>query len=163
MATDPNRINPTPVRLSTQLAEERQTPKTDFGSKLRDGVETTAHVAGVVASALPGGAILSAALSAGSSLTGQTAASAGGNGIVGAPRVAGGTPNASPASSGQTLSSGDSTYDQALSLLNAQEVTNMRYLALQQRMQEENRYFSTMSNVMKTRHDTAKNTIANTH
>jgi hypothetical protein len=163
MATDPNRINPTPVRLNTQFAEERQTPKTDFGSKLRDGVETTAHVAGVVASALPGGAILSAAVSAGSSLTGQTTASASGNGIVGTPRAAGGTTNASPASSGQLIPSGDSAYDQAVSLLNAQEVTNMRYLALQERMQEENRYFSTMSNVMKTRHDTAKNTIANTH
>jgi hypothetical protein len=162
MATDPNRINPTPVRLNTQLAEERQTPKTDFGSKLRDGVETTAHLAGVVASALPGGAILSAAVSAGSSLTGQTAASAGGSGIVGTPRVAGGA-NTSPASPGQTTPSADSTYDQAVSLLNAQEVTNMRYLALQERMQGENRYFSTMSNVMKTRHDTAKNTIANTH
>ncbi len=163
MATDPNRINPTPVRLNTQFSEARQTPKTDFGSKLRDGVETTAHVAGVVASALPGGAILSAAVSAGSSLTGQTAASASVNGVVGTPRAAGGTSNASPASAGQMIPSGDSAYDQAVSLLNAQEVTNMRYLALQERMQEENRYFSTMSNVMKTRHDTAKNTIANTH
>ena len=38
---------------------------------------------------------------------------------------------------------------------------NLQYLQLQQNMQEENRQFSSLSNVMKTKHDTAKNAINN--
>ena len=36
-----------------------------------------------------------------------------------------------------------------------------QYLALQEKMQNENRQFTTLSNVMKTKHDTAKNSISN--
>lgn len=38
---------------------------------------------------------------------------------------------------------------------------NLQYLSLQQQMQHENRRYTTLSNVMKTRHDTAKNAINN--
>lgn len=38
---------------------------------------------------------------------------------------------------------------------------NLQYLMLQQKMQEENRKFTLLSNVMKTKHDTAKNSIQN--
>lgn len=38
---------------------------------------------------------------------------------------------------------------------------NLEYLALQQNMQNENKQFTTLSNVMKTKHDTAKNAISN--
>ncbi len=38
---------------------------------------------------------------------------------------------------------------------------NIQYLQLQQKMQDENREFTTLSNVMKTKHDTAKNAINN--
>lgn len=37
----------------------------------------------------------------------------------------------------------------------------MELLALQQKMQQQNRQYTTLSNVMKTRHDTAKSTINN--
>ncbi len=43
----------------------------------------------------------------------------------------------------------------------AQATFNMQYLQLQQEMQDENRKFTTLSNIMKTRHDTAKNAISN--
>ncbi|MBX3181453.1 MAG: hypothetical protein KIT72_13735 [Polyangiaceae bacterium] len=43
----------------------------------------------------------------------------------------------------------------------AQAAFNMQYLQLQQSMQDENRKFTTLSNIMKTRHDTAKNAISN--
>ena len=36
-----------------------------------------------------------------------------------------------------------------------------QYLQLQQKMQSENRKFTTISNIMKTKHDTAKNAINN--
>ena len=38
---------------------------------------------------------------------------------------------------------------------------NMQYLGLQQKMQADNRQFTTLSNIMKTKHDTAKNAINN--
>jgi hypothetical protein len=38
---------------------------------------------------------------------------------------------------------------------------NLQYLSLQQQMQDENRRFSLLSNIMKTKHDNAKNSINN--
>lgn len=38
---------------------------------------------------------------------------------------------------------------------------NMQYLQLQSKMQNENRQFSMVSNIMKTKHDTVKNAISN--
>ena len=38
---------------------------------------------------------------------------------------------------------------------------NLQYLGLQKNMQEENRQFTMVSNIMKTKHDTAKNAINN--
>jgi hypothetical protein len=38
---------------------------------------------------------------------------------------------------------------------------NIQYLGLQQQMQDENRRFTLVSNIMKTKHDTAKNAINN--
>ena len=38
---------------------------------------------------------------------------------------------------------------------------NLQYLMMQQKMQGENRQFTLMSNIMKTKHDTAKNAISN--
>ena len=38
---------------------------------------------------------------------------------------------------------------------------NMQYLQLQQQMQNENRSYTAISNIMKTKHDTVKNSISN--
>lgn len=38
---------------------------------------------------------------------------------------------------------------------------SLEYLNLQEKVQSENRYFSTVSNIMRTRHDSAKNAINN--
>lgn len=43
------------------------------------------------------------------------------------------------------------------------QVFNMQYMQLQQQVQADNRNFSTMSNLMKARHDTAKSAINNMH
>lgn len=41
------------------------------------------------------------------------------------------------------------------------QVFNMQYLMLQQSMQNDNRQYTTLSNVMKAKHDTAKNALEN--
>lgn len=46
-------------------------------------------------------------------------------------------------------------------LQNSQMDANMQYLKLQMEVQAENRWFSTLSNVMKSRHDTARAAINN--
>ena len=59
---------------------------------------------------------------------------------------------------------GDSGAMQLLATKEMQEMNqsfNLQYLELQQNMQQENRKFSTLSNIMKTKHDTAKATINN--
>ena len=38
---------------------------------------------------------------------------------------------------------------------------NLQYLQLQSQMQNENRQFTMVSNIMKTKHDTVKNSISN--
>jgi hypothetical protein len=38
---------------------------------------------------------------------------------------------------------------------------NLQYLQLQNQMQNENRQFTMISNIMKTRHDTVRNSISN--
>jgi hypothetical protein len=38
---------------------------------------------------------------------------------------------------------------------------NLQFLGLQERVREESRRFQTISNVMKSRHDTAKNSVGN--
>lgn len=43
------------------------------------------------------------------------------------------------------------------------QLFNLQYLQLQQELQADNRHFSTMSNLMKARHDTAKSAINNMH
>lgn len=43
----------------------------------------------------------------------------------------------------------------------AQADFNMQYLQLQSRLQHENRQYTAISNVMKTKHDTVKNSISN--
>jgi hypothetical protein len=105
-APNPNRIDPTPVRMSTNLDVVRQTPKTDFGDRIKAGLDTTAGVvangAAVIAPFVPGGAIISAAVSSvgttansrssGQAVTGQYAATGVVNlgGATGIGTVAGG-------------------------------------------------------------------------
>lgn len=59
---------------------------------------------------------------------------------------------------------GDSTNALMIATKAMQEMNmsfNLQYLQLQQKMQDENRKFTALSNVMKTKHDTAKNAINN--
>lgn len=45
----------------------------------------------------------------------------------------------------------------------SQTDSNLQFLKLQNSMQNENRQFTIVSNIMKTKHDTVKNTISNIH
>lgn len=52
-------------------------------------------------------------------------------------------------------------FEAAREMQEMQQSFNLQFLALQEAMQKENRQFTMVSNVMKTKHDTAKNAINN--
>jgi hypothetical protein len=183
----PNRIDPTPVRISTNVTVDRQTPKTDFGDRVKYGIDTAAGAvangAAVAASIIPGGAIVSAAVSSVNNLSSAqgsgpiatsthyatsgvlTLAGNGGAGInttVGAPSgpavgtTVSGSPNYLPGGANASGTVGQMSAD----LVHAQ-AENAKLMQVQIAMQRENQVFTTVSNVLKQRHDTVKNTIQN--
>ena len=55
----------------------------------------------------------------------------------------------------------DKLYEAARQMAEMSQSFNIQYLDLQKQMQDENRQFSMISNIMKTKHDTAKSAINN--
>jgi len=161
----------------------RQTPKTDFGSQLNVGLNRAANVASAALPWVPGGAVLSAAIQSGRSavygMQGSTGLSTGATGTtMGAmgSTSSGFSPNAvnvtgggyTPGGGGVPGAGGAPLSNDPASLMAAtrqmqemQQSFNMQYLMLQQQMQQEQRQWTVMSNIMKTKHDTVKNTISN--
>ena len=54
-----------------------------------------------------------------------------------------------------------STIDQMRAMQEQSQAFNMQYLSLQEEVQQENRRFTTVSNVLKAKHETAKSAIGN--
>lgn len=169
------------LRVEISSSRSRQTAKTDFGTVMQTGLSRTANAVleggRLAAPFIPGGAVLSAAItgvgSVKSTAAGQTAIGSNAN-VVGSPggavgTVAGGptgtTPGATTANSVDAMAAaGDSSAVLMQETQRMQELNqsfNLQYLGLQQKMQAENRQFTTLSNIMKTKHDTAKNAISN--
>ncbi len=174
-------------RMSTNLTTARVTPDTSFAARVQSGVGAAASAVsggvGVVASMVPGGSVVSAAVS---SLTTFSGSSGSGSGpYVGAALNSGGAPASTTlgslgsgitasGSAGITGGVGSSTGGQVALPSNGTGMGNefsgdmqsmfaqqKQLLGVQMNLQRENQVFSTISNVMKTRHDTAKNSIGN--
>ncbi len=185
-----NRIDPTaaPVRMSTNLTVGRQTPKSDFGDRVKAGLDNAAGAvatgAAVAAPFVPGGAIVSAAVSSVSNMSSQGGVSTqysaatgiaapagggapgainttvgGGSPGVGSVPVAGGTTGGTASILPGNISGG--TTAGFASDLDMMRKTNLELMSAQMAMQKENQVFTTVSNVLKVRHDTVKNTIQN--
>ncbi len=196
------------IRLSTVATSTRQTPKTDFGTVMRDGLIKASNVAmdglQVAAPFIPGSAIVSAAVAganiantvggtgggasgsgfssgshglvSGGAGPGSTSGNAGignfgGNGALTIPQRAPGlnTPLSGngAVSNGQTKNGapeGDA-FNQMMSstksMAEFQASFNLQYLQLQEKMQQDTRQFNLVSNIMKTKHDAAKNALNN--
>lgn len=164
-------INPTgrSLPLNTTSTTVRQSPRTDFGTQMRNGIAAGAGAVGgavgVAAPFVPGAAVVSAAVTgAGQAMAGGTAgaAGAGGGGFVSSGDIPMGGPGLN--SDTNTKSTGNAQQDLMNQTKDMQEMMasfNLQYLQLQEKMQQENRSFTTISNVMKTKHDTAKSSINN--
>lgn len=167
-------------RMSTNVTTGRVTPDTSFAARVQSGVGTAANAVaggvGVVANLVPGGSVVSAAVS---SLTtfGNTSGS-GSAPYYGAAMGSGATPMSTTLNSGGGITSlggaGGTTTTNGVSTGGGSnvagefngEMQNMfteqkKLLGMQVAMQKENQVFTTISNVLKTRHDSAKNSIGN--
>lgn len=160
---------------------ERKAEAGRFATALKSATtELVAGLAGGVALAapyVPGGAVLAgalrptvppaaapAAIVAGAAISAGAAAAAGARATSGPSLAAGpagpapfATPAAAPGGGGGDLM-------EATRALQAQAQTfNLQYLQLQESMQRESREFTSLTNVMKVRHDSAKAAINNIH
>jgi hypothetical protein len=189
MAKIDNMMGPN-VRLSTNVTTSRQTPQTGFGARLQNGLNSAASAVGTgvgaMAGMLPGGTIVSAAVS-----SMHTFSSTSGSGMAGAPYAgvmgtavapmgggsasmmsgvagvgggvgggaAGGLASTPSVGAGSNASATD-TVNGNFSL-NKMAEENSKLLNLQAAIQQESQTFTAISNVMKSRHDCIKNSIGN--
>ena len=175
-----NRIDSTPARISTNFTVSKQSQGTNFGERvhtgLQQGAAAVANGAALVGGALPGGAIISAAVSSVTSLAGQGGASSAAYAATGAVggTVGGGGINTTVGAGGNPVTTGGSVGSPNLTggassnnvgtmnnELAAASSENAKLLQVQISMQRENQVFTSVSNVLKTKHDTVKNSISN--
>jgi hypothetical protein len=168
------------IQLDSSSSTQRASPRTDFGTQVRNGIAAGAGTAGsalgVAAPFVPGAAVVSAAVTGAAGSVGGSGGGfgAGGGAPGGVAGVGGGgeqipftgpglnTPQGGAGGAGGAP--GGSQQDLLNQTKGMQEMMasfNLQYLQLQEKMQAENRSFSTVSNVMKTKHDTAKSSISN--
>jgi hypothetical protein len=156
------RIDPGGSRLDVIATESatRVTPASGvpFREMVSRGASVILRGAEAAISALPGAPIVAAAVRPSGSAVGAAAASGGAAGM-GTPRTPA-TSGSAESPVGGTTGSGPEGSSVEGALAQSQEF-NLYYLQLQEQLSAENRAFSAMSNVLKTRHDTVKNAIGN--
>lgn len=175
--------------VEMRQSSTRQTPITSFGAMMRNGVGgtlgTVSNQAASAGYAIPGASVVGAAITGvgsvrdanlaatttspnASSVVGSTGGSVGIGGGVGSTSVAGTGITTSGTSSMDAVAnqatSGNPNAQLLMATQQMQEMNqqfNLQYLQLQEGMQAENRQFTALSNVMKTKNDTAKNSLSN--
>ena len=81
---------------------------------------------------------------------------------VGGARLASGALTAAGGATGGIGAQGD-LLEATRTMQQEAQAMNLQYLQLQERMQQESREFTTLSNVMRVKHDTARAAIGNIH
>lgn len=148
------RIEPTGpranVRLGQTAARTTAQPSRPFQQIVRASASAIVATAEQAATRLPGGPILAAALRP---VPGSAALQAAQSN---APE---GPDSALPAASGSVSPTGATPNVEGVLAQNADQ--NLYYLQLQERISQESRTFTALSNVLKARHETVKNAITN--
>jgi hypothetical protein len=140
--------------LTVAAARQRQTERTPspFRVALATGVNVLMSGAETVGSVV-GGPILAAAVrGAGNDVTGGSGGPAGG----------GRTLEALPPDAA-AVATGGADFSRIEALQRESQAYNLQLLELQEEVQQENRRFSTVSNVLRAKHDTAHAAINNVH
>jgi len=170
-----NSVNSMPSRLSMTPTTDRKTQGLNFGEKvasgLQSGVGALSQGASLLGGAL-GGNFAGVVSAAASGIGGMTAKQGGsvsqsyaagvsqlnmGNGVSSGASLGGGS------TGGVSLTGGSSTGNVASNNSSISEgaAQMQQMIDVQVQMQRENQMFTSISNVLKTRHETAKNSISN--
>lgn len=174
MAININSMNTMPSRLAMTETRSRQTQGKTFGESVASGLQTGANALTQGASLLGGalGGNFAGVVSAAASGLGGMANKAGGPtataqyaaGVSQLNFGSGASAGASSGgSSGVNLTGGASTGNTAANNSSISEgaAQMQQMIDVQIQMQRENQMFTSISNVLKTRHETAKNSISN--
>jgi hypothetical protein len=144
-----NRIDPTTTTVQVEQTRTRQAdvPATPFKDVLAGGANALLTGAEVAAGALGGPVAAAAVRQARSSMDGGPG---GGGGL------------STPGAEAVVNAGGQSAEMAAMHAMNREsQHFNMQMLALQEEVQQENRRFTTLSNVVRASHDTAKAAVGN--
>lgn len=170
-----------PNRISMNVSVAKQSQGATFGEKVNAGLQQAGNAvasgAALVGGVIPGAGIVSAAVSSVTNLSGMpggTAASAGyaatgvvnlgsGGGGMSTTVGGGGGSLTTGGVSSPNLSQGVGSNDIGMANNSIAEMSkqNAQMMQVQIAMQRENQMFSSVSNVLKTKHDTVKNSISN--
>ena len=157
-------IDPVSFKLEGKPSAVRQATDQSFATVLKTGANAVtgavASGAAVAAPYIPGAAGVSAAIGTASAARGAVQGSVLGAGGGGGVTAAG----AAPLDGMGTITGGGSSaeiVEATRRLQESNQLFSMQYLELQEKMQQENRQYSTLSNVLKTRHESAKTAINN--
>ena len=130
---------------------ERQTPEgPSFSSVLKKGAKVLAKVAGSAIRHLPGGEIVSAAVTEGVNSVADSQSSGVETGVM-----------ESGSEGGGNLNFNENSQADLWKLTKESQKFNLFYLQLQEELSKENRRFTALSNVLKARHKKKKNAINN--
>lgn len=168
--------SPGDVVVEGTRPRQTERPSSPFRDVLANGTAMLVRGAEVAASVTAGPAMAAAVRETGMAAAGAIAGTGPGRGA--GPMATAGTgtvAGASPASAGVVSSSGTSNLPASLSspgsdqsdlatmqaMQRESQVFNMQLLGLQEDVQQENRRFSTVSNVLRAKHDTAKAAVSN--
>lgn len=150
MTTRIHSAGPSPnVSVSATALRTTAAPARPFQQVMKAGAEAIVSGAESAAARLPGGSILVAAMRGAPGVEGSASSPAGPSA---SPEISGGVPGAQPGAAGAPGI--ERVLDQ-----NADQ--NLYFLGLQERISQENRAFTAVSNVLKARHETVKNAIGN--
>ena len=154
--TDRTQANP---ELTVDTAVDRKTERPPRGPSFGSLMGTAADVAmsGVeIGATVVGGPLVGAAVrGAHAAAVGSLAAGPLGGG------AASGAPGSTQEIAAQSGSSEQSTMNEVRDMQAQSQSFNLQFLALQEEVQQENRKFTTVSNVLKAKHETAKGAIGN--
>lgn len=156
------------AKISITATVARQTQKNEFGSVLKSALDQAGKagglISGAVMSGMPGGAILSAAANSVSGLlngapnnvASTSRAATGVQSVGGAGGVSGGS------SVDRLANAGTGELPSGLNgMIDQMRTEADRSMMMQMNMQSESREYNALSNVLKTRHDSAKAAINN--
>ncbi|MBI5524743.1 MAG: hypothetical protein HY897_00260 [Deltaproteobacteria bacterium] len=154
-------IDPVSFRVDSKESSFRKVPDESFATVLKTGANAVSGAvingAAVAGPFVPGAAGVSAALGGAAAVRGA---------ISGATIATGGVPvgtGVAPLDGLGAVTGGSPTeiIEATRKLQESNQMFSMQYLELQEKMQQENRQYSTLSNVLKTRHESAKTAINN--